>query len=166
MDTYKDKILSGSKQMDLNKFIDYLEIMNKCKYKNETQKIIDSVINSINDDAQISALKRIIGTKPQNIGPKLNEKHKCPHCNKKNNIVGTDDYIICGYTNKGYDWNGCGKDWCNGCSKKLCKQWGTDSLFNRFNRIHTSKCCKKHAKKVGADYLTEYCQCTDKYYKT
>jgi hypothetical protein len=168
--TYKDKIMNGvsknnTKQIMFNEFIEYLDILDKCKYKNEAQKIIETIITNTNDDAQLSTLKRILDNKIQNIVLKYNDKNTCPHCNKKNFINTNDGYIICGYTSKGFDWNGCGKDWCNHCNKKLCKQWGTDSLFNKFNRIHTNKCCKKHAEKTGADYINEYCQCINEPYK-
>lgn len=169
-ETYKDKIINGgpkinTAQIEFNKFIEYLELIDKCKYKNEAQKIIDPILTHTNDEAQVNTLKRILNNKISNNITKHNEKNTCPHCSKKNFVNNNDDYMICGYSHKGYDWNGCGKDWCNNCSKKLCKQWGTDSLFNKFNRVHTSKCCKKHAEKMGVDYLTEYCQCSGKYYK-
>jgi hypothetical protein len=165
MSTYKDKILNKYhiKCITLNEFLEYLDKLDKCTYKQDTQKIIDVIIKNTDDEAQISTLKRIIDSKPQNI--KHNDKNTCPHCNKKNFIINPeDDYVICGYTHKGYDWNGCGKDWCNVCCKKLCKQWGTDALYNKFNRVHTAKCCKKHAEKLGVNY-EDYCQCSNKPYK-
>jgi hypothetical protein len=165
-ETYKDKIMkSTTKQIEFNKFVEYLDLLDTCIYKCEAQKIINLALVHTDDDAQINTLKRIFNNKSINISPKYIDKNICPHCSKKNLINQNDDYVICGYTHKGYDWNGCGKDWCNNCSKKLCKQWGTDSLFNKLNRIHTNKCCRKHAEKMGADYLMEYCQCTGKYYK-
>lgn len=167
-ETYKDKILRNkinTKQIEFNKFIEYLDLLDNCTYKNEAQKIVNLALNYTEDDAQISTLRRILNDKISNMNVKYNEKNICPHCSKKNFINNSDDYMICGYSHKGYDWNGCGKDWCNNCGKKLCKQWGADSLFNKLNRVHTIKCCKKHAEKMGADYLTEYCQCTRKYYK-
>lgn len=167
METYRDKTLSNTKintkQIEFDAFVEYLNLLDKCKYKCDAQKVMDSIINKTNDDAQVSTLKRIVNNKLQNV--KQYEKNVCPHCSRRNHLSNTDDYVICGYTNKGFDWNGCGKDWCNCCSKKLCKQWGNDSLFNVINRIHTNKCCKKHATKNGADYLGEYCQCKNKYYK-
>ena len=41
------------------------------------------------------------------------------------------EYVICGYinSNKGYDWNGCGKDWCAKCNKMLCKSWDLNQLW-------------------------------------
>jgi len=170
METYKDKIINGKPksnmtQIEFNKFIEYLDILNTYEYKSEAQKLINSIIIKTNDDAQISTLKIIMDNKlPDNI-IKQYKKCICPHCNKKNNINTNDDYMICGYTNKGFDWYGCGKDWCNCCSKKLCKQWATDTLFNIQNRIHNDKCCKKYALKLGEDYLNEYCQCKNKPYK-
>ncbi len=169
-DTYKDKMVNGKPkcntiQIEFNKFIEYLDILDKFEYKNEAYKFINSIVNQTNDDAQLSTFKIIMNNKLQDNIIKQNKKCICPHCNKKNNINNGDDYVICGYTNKGFDWYGCGKDFCNICSKKLCKQWGTDTLFNKYNRVHTDKCCKKHAIKIGEDYLKEYCQCKNKHYK-
>jgi hypothetical protein len=85
----------------------------------------------------------------------------CPHCG--NSCSGTIDttYIICDYNDpiNGFQWNGCGKDWCFYCEKKLCKQWGNDELYNEENRKHTKECCKKMAKKNEEDYEEQYCQC-------
>lgn len=168
--TYKDKIVNGiaknnTRQILFSEFMDYLDILDKCKYKNEANKIIESIIYNTNDDAQINTLKRILDMKPPNNIYKQYDNKTCPHCNKKHFINNNDDYMICGYSHKGYDWNGCGKDWCGQCGKKLCKQWGHNSLFNPLNRIHNNKCCKKHADKNGFDYLNDYCQCIDKHYK-
>ena len=85
----------------------------------------------------------------------------CPHCS--NNCKGSIDttYIICDYDDPlvGFKWNGCGKDWCFFCGKKLCKQWNEDKLYNDENRIHNKECCKKMAKKNGENYEEQYCQC-------
>lgn len=164
--TYKDIIMTtpNFKLIEINKFIDHLYLIEKCKNKNDANKIISSIMPNINDNAQINTLTRILN---ENFKDKIivNNKYSCPHCNRKNNNDSDDEYVICGYTCRGYDWYGCGKDWCGICNKKLCKHWANDSLYNKFNRIHNNKCCKKHAEKNGCDYLTEYCQCIHKYYK-
>ena len=50
---------------------------------------------------------------------------KCPHCMHVNIINERTTYSICGYNDImiGYDWEGCGRDWCVTCGKKLCKKW-------------------------------------------
>jgi hypothetical protein len=163
-ETYKDKIMKPkNSSIEINKFIEYLGILDTFEYKNDAQKFVNSIISSTNDDAQLSTIRIILNNK---ISDRIiKQTNNCPHCNKKNNINPNDDYMICGYTSKGFDWNGCGKDWCYACSKKLCKQWGTDILYNKYNRVHNGKCCRKHANKNGEDYLMTYCQCHDKHYK-
>jgi hypothetical protein len=88
------------------------------------------------------------------------ERKPCPHCGHICTVAKDTEYIICGYTdqNKGYDYQGCGKDWCFKCGKLLCKIWDHDSLFLLMNRHHNGECCKNHAKENNNDYK-DYCQC-------
>ena len=73
-------------------------------------------------------------------------------------------YIICGYSsNRGFDWKGCGNDWCFLCGKKLCKSWNVDRLYSKINRFHDDRCCKIHSLKTNSNYLTDYCQCNNFY---
>ena len=72
-------------------------------------------------------------------------------------------YVICGYGTKGFDWQGCGFDWCFQCGKKLCKCWNVNHLYNLKNRFHNSKCCRSHALKTGGLYPDDYCQCRNKF---
>lgn len=120
-------------------------------------------INQTKDKAQLLAFKRILNIK--NINPIITNssntliKKNCPHCN---NVVQSNydtEYIICGYNESGYDWKGCGNDWCFKCNKKLCKNWFANELFNTVNRNHNNKCCYKHSIKQNNNYLKNYCQC-------
>lgn len=116
------------------------------------------------DKAQILALRRIINQK--NISIKKDQSiyqltsKKCPHCYKLVESQIDTEYIICGYSEKGYNWEGCGNDWCFKCGKKLCKNWFTNELFNISNRYHDSKCCYKHSIKQNNNY-DDYCKCTN-----
>lgn len=87
-------------------------------------------------------------------------KH-CPHCD--NSCKGTIEtaYIICGYDDhlNGFNWKGCGRDWCFVCGKKLCKQWNENELYTDEQRNHNKECCKRIAKKNNENYEENYCQC-------
>lgn len=85
----------------------------------------------------------------------------CPHCGVNMRMEEDTKYVICGYPDprRGYDWRGCGADWCFQCEKMLCKTWERDELNIEFNRQHDSTCCKNHAKKSGYDYEKDYCHC-------
>ena len=87
-------------------------------------------------------------------------KH-CPHCKIISKIPNDSEYTICGYTNdnKGYDWDGCGKDWCPKCDKILCKSWDKDKLFVNLNRTHNDVCCKEYAEKNDLSY-DNFCKCS------
>ncbi|VBB17866.1 hypothetical protein YASMINEVIRUS_329 [Yasminevirus sp. GU-2018] len=88
---------------------------------------------------------------------------KCPHCSHVLNMPENTQYVICGYhnTSQGYDWNGCGRDWCFQCGKMLCKRWETNSLCLQMNRHHDEECCSKHARETGRKYPDDYCQCNN-----
>lgn len=89
------------------------------------------------------------------------EKKKCPHCGHICIAQEGTEYIVCGYSDpqKGFDFQGCGRDWCFKCGKILCKIWEQDSLFLEMNRHHNGECCVNHAKKNGKNYTLDYCQC-------
>lgn len=161
LESYSDKKRFNI-QMDLNKFIVYLDIIETVHYRNDADVIFNDILNSISDIAQINTLKRIIEKKPYRQF-NIQKIRNCPHCNKKNIYDGMNTYVICGYTSKGYDWKGCGKDWCFQCGKKLCKSWNNDMLFNKFNRTHNSKCCKHYALKLNDIYPDNYCMCKTEY---
>ena len=121
------------------------------------------------DDIYEKALLRIMNNrkyKHPNIQKTNNIKtltKKCPHCSHAVNANENTKYIICGYHNQthGYDWSGCGNDWCFSCNKKLCKNWIDDCLQLLYNRKHNDKCCRKHSDKYKNNYETDYCNCLD-----
>ncbi len=96
---------------------------------------------------------------------KVHVTKKCPHCNHQMNMPESTEYVICGYgnPNQGYDWNGCGKDWCFQCEKLLCKSWEVNRLHFEMNRVHTDECCSKHAHDTGKKYPENYCHCNNLY---
>ena len=158
-----------NKNMDLKKFILYTTILENIQYYDDANIIIGDIELYINDNTQINAFKRIIKYKPKQINndDKYNKIQKeCPHCKKVYTGTGTTKYVICGYThqsNKGFDWKGCGKDWCFTCRKKLCKSWDANILYNQNNRQHDGKCCKSIATKNGENYLLDHCQCSNEH---
>lgn len=153
-------------KMDLDKFIVYSNVLELVYYYDDAEKIIHDIEININDIAQINTLKKIIKTKPhkQLIGKdNIIITKNCPHCNKKNFGFLNTPYIICGYNTKGYDWKGCGRDWCLKCGKKLCKSWNIDFLFNKLNRYHDSRCCKSFASKLEYEYPADFCDCNNEF---
>ena len=98
-----------------------------------------------------------------NINPFQNISKNCPHCYHVMNMLENTTYVICGYTspNQGYDWNGCGKDWCFQCSKMLCKSWEMNALHLQMNRNHDDECCSKHAQNNSHKYPEDYCHCNN-----
>lgn len=149
-------------EVDFNKFVEYLDIVGLLYYNDDVQQIIDDV-----DEwtiAQLDTLKRIAQSKVSRCVKNVKYGF-CPHCGRKNNTIIDGIYGVCGFSPKGYKWTGCGKDWCAKCSKKLCKQWAADKLFNKYNRYHSGKCCKKYAESVGENYEDNYCQCHDVFFK-
>ena len=156
--------------LDTKKLIYNMNDINNCKYKEEAINKINNMLLETSDMAQIKCLKRIATMKediPQNIifdnyikknnNPKIFKN--CPHCNCVYEGTKDDQYVICGCADDGYDLDGCNRDWCFKCNKKLCKSWYDDQLFILINRIHTKKCCEQHAKINGFKYSTDYCQC-------
>lgn len=142
----------------------YFKIFNNLDNRQDANKLIVDIYNKTDDISQINTFRRIIKMKSNsdvndNINKLIIFSKNCPHCNKTTISNNTTKNIICGYTNKGFDWKGCGNDWCFQCGKKLCKNWEKDSLFTISNRNHDTKCCKNHAASKNSDYLKEYCQC-------
>lgn len=183
----KKLVLSYIDSFDLfdfgnDSFFKILEKMDSFKYQDKCQEYFDELIKSkpdtIKTESQIKTLLRIINMKPKTAETKPrrdigfyaltettsksihSETRKCPHCGHRCRRM-DGKYVICGYsdTKTGYDWTGCGKDWCFDCGKKLCKSWTKDFLFLESNRIHNKKCCMKHAKELKEDFEKEYCTC-------
>lgn len=150
------------KRMELDKLIIYIKVLEVIYYYDDAEQILKDIVEHTDDIAQINTLKKIIKNKPikqQKESSIVVISRSCPHCGQK--TYGNDNvpYIVCGYNIKGFDWKGCGRDWCFKCGKKLCKNWNINSLFNKLNRYHDSKCCKKHAIKMGFAYPDEFCMC-------
>lgn len=89
----------------------------------------------------------------------------CPHCSHIASMPTETTYVICGYSNpcQGYDWKGCGSDWCFACGQKLCKKWESDMLNLQANRNHDTSCCKERAQELKHDYKKDYCQCNNSF---
>ena len=153
-------------------------LLGNCKSKNEAMKIINEL--PYTNKMQLFTFNRIANSKQEEyISHKTNENllrdikikniyiednmitKKCPHCENPCKADINTKYIICDYqdSQKGFLWNGCGRDWCFVCNKKLCKQWNDDELCNEENRVHNKECCKKIAKLYNENYEEEYCQC-------
>lgn len=146
------------------------------KYKEEVIDLIDNIcngrtINEIQKRAFLRLSKMKI-MKPFTLSNKIDslanaelEKKKCPHCGNLCTAHKNSEYIICGYSDsqKGYDFQGCGRDWCFKCEKILCKIWNQDTLFLELNRNHNSHCCEEHAEKYNKKYPEDYCQCINQY---
>jgi hypothetical protein len=159
--------------------VDFVELVNKIKlvkFRSNDPSIFRIIYTSTEDDAQISTLKRLLDNKPSlpdivplcDIKPNISETliiKNCPHCGSEKSELSTTDYVICGYDLQGFDWSGCGFDWCFQCEKKLCKCWNLNHLYNLKNRHHNNNCCKSHAMKTCNSYPDEYCQCRTEFVK-
>ena len=139
--------------------------LDKIKYRDECRKHIKDIFDHTDDDIQKISIMRIISTKPpKNVNSNtINKKSiklskNCPHCEKTYTTYDHITYCICGYNEKGYDWDGCTRDWCFRCGKKLCKSWDKNQLFNTNNRYHNS-CCKLSAIK-NKESISNYCSCS------
>jgi hypothetical protein len=155
-----------------------MEKCNECVYQKDVMDIIEGYFSEKENSVQYRTLmriaksKKILGeTESQNKitfhkkGKIVTITKPCPHCSRSY-IGGIDTmHVICGYndSNRGYDWEGCQKDWCFSCGKMLSKSWEENKLFVEPNRIHNPDCCKKHAHDNKRSYTTEYCQCEHKY---
>jgi len=150
----------------------YISDIVMIKYKEDAYELISQLLLQTSDIAQIKTFTRIADmkiNKPQYISMKdlkLRNKEntitkKCPHCGYKSSINKNIVYTVCGYGESGYDWEGCGRDWCLKCNKMLCKTWESDQLYLPTNRFHDSKCCKKHAIMNGHKYPEDYCRCSN-----
>jgi hypothetical protein len=156
-------------KLDFKTLINTIKDINKSKYREEANLKINTILKNTNDIAQIKTLTRIANILPlkpssvplsEIITNKIEyEKKKCPHCAKELAYPKNTEYVICGFGENSYDWEGCCKDWCFKCGKILCKSWDDDQLFVPFNQIHDSECCKKHSLNNKKKYPKEYCQC-------
>jgi hypothetical protein len=155
--------------IDLNNMSSTLETLNNCLYREDAEEIINTKKTS--DTTQMRTLMRISKNKPSRpinrvklelpVEKKLFITKNCPHCDHPCKSGSDTEYIICGYNDArtGYDWKGCGRDWCFKCEKILCKSWDTNQLFVPMNRTHDTECCKQFSKENNRHYLEEFCQC-------
>lgn len=150
----------------------YINDISTFKYKEDAYELISQILLQTSDIAQVKALTRVADmkpNKPQYISMKeLKQRNKgnsmikkCPHCGYKCLMPKNTVYVVCGYSEFGYDWEGCGKDWCFKCGKMLCKSWDQDQLYLPTNRFHDSKCCRKHSILSGREYPEDYCRCNN-----
>jgi len=164
------------KSYDIRSMAHTLNQLNLLENRKEIDEFINNNIKNYVDIIQLNSFLRLSKTKqyelnenPENkkISVSFSKKvdvelitKKCPHCLIMNRFDKNLDYVICGYTDnaKGYDWNGCGKDWCNKCNKMLCKSWKKDLLFIPNNRKHDKICCKEYAKENMIDENL-FCSC-------
>ncbi len=154
-------------------FIDLINSLKKLKYREDVIEHFYKLSFKIKDKIQLNTIKRIINSKESKQNPNdIKEKNKysllkfkCPHCLHYNIINEFQYYAICGYNDihEGYDWEGCGRDWCVKCGKRLCKKWFENDLFLEENRYHDNECCYMHSKKNNLNYFLDYCHCTEQY---
>lgn len=157
--------------------------LDELNFREDVEEYINKLPKNSFDNTQLKAINRILLKKKNKITDeekggiyKINADFKkeldylfltkqCPHCERECSVTEKTDYIICGYQNtkSGFDWFGCGKDWCFECGKMLCKSWSGNNLCSEYNRFHDDKCCKAHAQKNGFKYPEQYCQCITKY---
>lgn len=165
--------------LDLKTIKSVLENANEQKYKDDAEEYCENFIQKTNDPIQKKTFNRIVKDKPHKPADMMKKKvestcdaivlaqlvtKQCPHCGSGNTCGVDTKYTICGYSNSltGYDWKGCGKDWCFECGKMLCKSWDTNKLLLQSNRFHGENCCKHHASISNRDYIQNYCQCSNK----
>ena len=153
-----------------------LENINECQYLDDAETLSNLYSKRTFDSTQKNSLYKIAKNKPNKIKHMMqspsNEvinliEKKCPHCGHSYKTNISSIYTICGYvdTKTGFDHEGCGKDWCLKCEKKLCKSWYQNQLFLEMNRYHDNDCCRQFAAQHGDNYLEEYCFCNNQYVK-
>lgn len=156
-------------RISVDRFYYYLNILSTTENTSDLEDIVEEILSLTKDKAQINTVKRIFAQKGYivDLTTELTEKidRCCPHCNNKYTDYEDVTYTICGYSNRGYDWKGCGCDWCFSCGKKLCKRWDNNELYNKLNRFHDRRCCKLHALTTESVYPDDYCQCNSFYVK-
>lgn len=149
-----------------------LRDINRAGSKEEAFGIMRKALDGNVDDVYRRTMYRISNKKASKNNNEVVRPNKsyritkpCPHCHYNVMADPNTTYVVCGYSNEllGYDWNGCGRDWCFRCGKILCKKWNDNELFLDTNRFHDGECCKKHAKSNNMQYPDDYCQCTNKY---
>lgn len=124
-----------------------------------TQYLKEIIMEIMNDKPKITA----------QIIPIIFRKN-CPHCKKTIHVPFGEIYNICGINlidpTVPIIEEGCFRDWCVGCGKKLCKHWNNNMLSRHENRQHNDICCQLYAKKNNENYDELYCQCSENRKKT
>lgn len=158
--------------IDTISFVKLLTNVGTFKYKEDVYNVIDNIKKKLTS-THLKTLMRIADMKlckPQDVSLKVSHEKsiiddeqmkKCPHCGHYNVFPKNSKYVICGYPENGYDWIGCGKDWCFECEKMLCKSWDVHKLQEVTNRCHDGSCCMSHASRHNHDYRLKYCQCSN-----
>ena len=161
-------IIKNKTTIGMIDFLKLIETLSMEKYKEDIYLLLEN--KNIDCIVQKNTIERIIKNKPNrkidfsNSHLKIvnTEEKNCPHCGHKNESYKDNTYIICGYSNNiGYDWDGCGRDWCFFCGKKLCKKWDEHELYMISNRYHNHKCCLKYAFNESLDYANDFCMCSN-----
>ncbi len=168
--------LNINKTLPYDNFINLINYLQKLKYKEEIIEYLYKFTYKITCPIQKNTIIRLIKNKEmkpiylntKDIKDRTSKeiiKKKCPHCSHENTIYFLSDYVICGYNDLslGYDWEGCGRDWCGKCGKKLCKKWNENELFLEENRIHNQECCYLYSKQIDLNYNLDFCQCNNNY---
>lgn len=165
IDSYGSKTIIG-----IEDFFDIISSLNEYIYRDDARDFVQTIFKRTSDNIQRSLIIRIIGFLPpkmqkitmKDFNNKLKEENTmvrcCPHCQKMTQALKSTTYVVCGYNSKGYDWEGCQKDWCFRCGKKLCKNWYENDLCNEQNRYHDNNCCNEYASK-NKDSYENYCDC-------
>jgi len=146
-------LINGKKYenaLSYDSMLKYIKDIVNCKYREDAYEIISQALKQTSDIAQIKTFTRIADNKPdkpqyitlkelrQREKENMSSK-KCPHCGYRYSAQKHTIYTVCGYGGGGYDWEGCGKDWCFKCGKMLCKSWEQDQLYLLTNRLHDQK---------------------------
>lgn len=153
----------------VDRFCYYLLILSQMNKTEDLEDIVEEILGLTQDEAQINTIKRVFEKKGYMVDTSASDsvrekvEKECPHCNNKYIDYDDTSYTICGYSSRGYDWKGCGCDWCFTCGKKLCKRWDHHELYNKLNRFHDRRCCKLHAYSTNSIYPNDYCQCSNFY---
>lgn len=159
--SYKDVVDIKTKQ-------NFMRDTDNFMSRDEALHFSSKLTEKTTDDIYKKTLERIVNSKTfkkrefkKDTVKYINKE--CPHCSHILSMPESTQYVICGYhnPNQGYDWIGCGKDWCFQCEKILCKRWEMNSLCLQMNRYHNDECCSKHAKETGHKYPDDYCQCNN-----
>jgi hypothetical protein len=166
---YKTRFCRRVQPHDFKSYIDYAS---RIVDPQQAHELITEIYNITEDPAQVNTMLRILKNKipfsdisfiqlKDQYAQEISKK--CPHCHTIRVDFADTDYVICGYGDfkRGYDWKGCGRDWCFQCGKRLCKTWNKNKLNIQFNQSHDDRCCKNLALMKGLNYESEFCNCNN-----